>query len=310
VISAFYDQAPLLPVQARGWPEPSAGTPIPLGTGGVEAEIVLEHAPAVWEPVEGTLLVKDARGQVALHPDFIVTVSQPDGTVLYTTGHRHPHDGLLPVSFTPDAPGTYIVSAFSGPTPEASGAFWEPAIASWPFVVPAPAQGALPPMWHAHYHESTSSLRLAADQGYAYVKDFPIPVLPGASHLEARLDLGTMVVVQHVDGVAPAALTMTLLPPGATSYASGDAQQVTGAGSAKLGKDAPAEGTWDLRVSGIGYAPLDYSGAVYNLTLQVHYPQPPRLATGETSGPSAVRATPGFEAAALLAALALLARRR
>ncbi|MCA1813046.1 MAG: hypothetical protein LC624_03725 [Halobacteriales archaeon] len=312
VIAAFYDRAPLLPVQATGTPESRNGDPIALGTGGVEAQVVLDQAPAVWRPVEGVLLVKDARGQVALHPDFIFSVSSPDGTVLSTTGHRHPHDGLLPVSFTPDAPGTYIVSAFSGPTPEASGAFWEPAIASWPFTVPAPADGLLPAMWHAHYHESTSSLRVSTQQGYAYLKDFAVPVLPGASDLEARLDLGTMAVVQHVDGVGPAALTMSLLPPGAAngSYAASPVPQAVAAGGASLAEHAPHEGTWTLRVQGAGYAPLDYAGALYNLTLQVHYPQAPRLAAEGPPPLPPPRATPGFEGASLLAVAAALAMSR
>jgi hypothetical protein len=314
-VGVFYEQGPVARVLARGQPQTVAGGPIALGTGGAEAELVLEQAPAVWQAGEAMLVVKDAQGRVALHPDFILTVTRPDGDILYTTGHRHPHDGLLHWGFPFDRPGVFLVNAYSGPTPEASGAFWQPAIASWPLRVPGPEHGWLtyPAQYHAHYHESTSSVRLDPAGGYAYWKDFPVPVKQGAQRLAARLDLVTSAMVQHVEGAGPARLTLQLLRPaaGPGQYGTPAAgETATLAGQAKVAAEAPEPGTWTLRVVGVGYAPLDYAGSLYDLDATVSYAGTPGEDLGPASAPPApsARPLPG-PGLVLLAALALGAAR-
>lgn len=305
-LGVFYPEPPLGLVDARGQPRPQAGGPIALGTGGMELDLVLHDEPAVWAPLHATLVAKDAAGRTALHPDFILTVRGEDG-ILYTTGHRHPHDGVLAWSFTPPAPGLYVVSAFAGPTPEASGAFWQPAVASWPLRVAAPAGGALPEAYRALYHDSTSTVRSDGYYGgHAFEKRYPLPVLAGARELAFDLRAQTMAMVQHLDGGAPALLSVELLDPsGAPVQPAPPASPSGVAGAVPLAGAEP--GTYLVRVFGAGYAPLDYSGAMYELALEVAYDAPPRLALEEASQPPSAAARPVPGVGLLIGALALFA---
>jgi hypothetical protein len=281
----------------------------------MELELVLHAEPELWTPLSSMLVAKDQAGRVALHPDFILTVRGPAGEVLYTTGHRHPHDGLLHWGFAFPRPGLYTVNAYAGPTPEASGAFWQPAIASWPVRLEAPADGVVryPAPYEATYMDSTSTVRAGGYvDGYAFDKRYPVPILPGAASLAAKLDLMTMAMVEHVEGLAPASLTLQLLGPDEQPL--GAAQAAVAGGTEVATTEVAEAGTYWVRVYGIGYAPLDYSGAMYNLTITADYPEGPvERVEGALAPPSqAQRGLPGFEGLLVVAALAvaLLGRRR
>lgn len=314
-VGVFYPEQPLGLVRAKGEPRLLVGGAVSLGTGNMELDLVLHEEPALWKPLHAMLVAKDREGRVALHPDFILTVRGPDGfggeRVLYTTGHRHPHDGLLHVGLAFPAPGLYTISAFAAPTAELSGAFWQPAIASWPLRIAAPADGRYPASYEAFYHDSTSALRTGSyAEGSAFDQRYPVPVKPGAEGLHARLDLLTMAMVQMVEGVAPASLTLEVLGPQGASLASRDA---TIAGGAEVEADAGGPGLYWVRVSGAGYAPLDYSGAMYNLTVGVGYAEPLVEPAGPSQGPEPPRAplrVPAAPWALALLALALLAAAR
>jgi hypothetical protein len=315
-LGVFYPQQPLGMVEARGAPRPMDGGAIALGTGGMLLDLVLHDAPTPWQPMHAMLAARDAQGRTALHPDFILTVTGPaehspfGGGVLHTTGHRHPHDGLLHWAFTPPAPGDYLVSAYAGPTPEASGAFWQPAIASWPLRVAAPASGAYPQVYRAEYHDSASTVRpLGYAQGAAFDKRYAVPILAHAQELHAVLRVGTMAMVQHAEGAGPAALTLEVLDPGGRVLAA--SEPLLGQGQVEVRLPQPSSGLHVVRVAGAGYAPLDYGGAMLNLTIEVPYEQaPPAPGRAAPAGEDAVRSVPGAPLAMLgLALLAVLRRR-
>jgi hypothetical protein len=316
-LGVFYPEPPVGRVETRGSPRPMLGGPIALGTGGMELDLVLEQDPALWTPFHATLVAKNADGATALHPDFILTARGPDGAILHTTGHRHPHDGVLEWGFAFPSPGLYTISAYAGPTPEASGAFWQPAIASWPILLPVPADGVVhyPATYEAVYHDSTSSVRaVGGTYQYAFDKSYPVPIKAGATRFSAELALATMAVVQHVDGAAPAALTLHLMDPAGKALAEGMANAV---GSAAVEAQGPFEpGMYTVHVTGLGYAPLDYSGAMYELHVLAEYPEGPVENLGSASAPAPApepARTPGFEpllAAAAVGAALLAARRR
>lgn len=315
-VGVFYGAPPVGAVTARGTPLPTKGGPVALGTGTMELDLVVEAEPALWTPFHGTLVAKNAAGATALHPDFILTLRGADGRILYTTGHRHPHDGLLPFGFAFPSPGLYMVDAYAGPTPEASGAFWQPAIASWAILVPAPADGVVryPAHYEAMYHDSTSSVRDGYGDGYAFDKRYEVPVKAGATSVSAELGLMTMAMVQMVEGAAPASLQLHLMAPDGKVL---DAQMVAGAGTAKVEAEGPLEpGTYVVHVAGVGYAPLDYSGAMYDLRIVADYAEAPsELLPGASAPapqgqPARVPALEGLVVLAALGAVALLARRR
>lgn len=320
-VGVFYPEEPVGAVRARGAPQPLAGGPIELGTGGMVLDLVLHEDAAPWVPMHAVLVAQDAAGRTALHPDFILTVRRADaqpgeglygGEVLYTTGHRHPHDGVLPWSFTPPAPGLYVVNAYAAPTPEVSTTFWQPAIASWPLRVEATGN-AYPEVYRAAYHDSTSTVRTDDYAGSnSYAKAYAFPLLAGAQELTWELRISTMTMVQHIEDGGPAALTVELLAPDGSVLDPGPPPTNSGArGTFDLRTMEP--GTYALRVVGAAYAPLDYSGSMSNLTFEVAYDAPPPLpaAPAAPSG-DAPRAVPSLEMGlALIAVLAVaLARRR
>jgi hypothetical protein len=116
----------------------------------------------------------------------------------------------------------------------------------------------------------------------------------------------TNAVADHVEGVGPASLQVALLDPQGQSLAS---SQVALAGSAELNAAPKEPGIYTVWVYGVGYAPLDYAGSMYNLTITAAYPTPPSLqgASGAASPPPAERRTPAPELAFVLAGAALLA---
>lgn len=309
-VGVFYPEEPVGTVIARGAPRPLVGGPIPLLTGGVEADLVLHEEPALWAPLHATVVAKDAAGRTALHPDFILTVRGPpgsgyageDGSILYTTGLRHPHDGLLHWGFAPPMPGLYTISAYAAPTAEVSGAFWQPAIASW--VVPVGGT-AYPAEYRAEYHDTTSTIRTDGYGGGAsFDKRYPLPVLAGARELTVDLALMTSAMVDHVEGAGPAALGVEVLDPDGTVLASMAPTSSAGA-LAFTGFEGP--GTYLVRVFGTAYAPVDYGGAMYNLTVALAYDEAPPL-EGAEAPPSgeAPRPVPGFEPLLAVGVLAVL----
>lgn len=316
-LGVFYPRGPIGAVDARGAPQPLPGGPIALGTGGMVLDLVLHEEPLLWQPLHSMLVAQDAAGRTALHPDFVLTVRGPagqgygggDASILYTTGLRHPHDGLLHWGFAPPAPGLYTISAYAAPTAEVSGAFWQPAIASWPLRV---AEGPYPKTYAADYHDTTSTVRTDGYGGGAsFDKRYPVPVLAGARELRVDLMLMTSAVVDHLEGAGPAVLSVEVLDPeGAVVASAGPTSSALGI----VAQDLAAQGTYLVRVFGSAYAPIDYGGAMYDLSLAADYDAPPvapGASAGEAQGqPQRAVPGPGFEALAAAAVLALAFRLR
>lgn len=252
----------------------------------VEIDMDLLSDVALWKPSQMVFKVVDAQsGETLPHGDFWATVVDQDGEILYQTGFRHPHDGVLDLNYTFPDVGRYNVLVGARPTPQLSQQFWQPVTASFPVVVERSGNPTYPSTYHAHQYESLQTF--AGDPGseHQFEKTVPFPVREGAGDatLEASL-AGRAYVSPQQPPTGPAEVTVEVLDPSgevmATETLDPDAP------TAEL-SFSPSPGQHRVRIAGTSVHPIDYGvGAVMDWNLEVGYDDPPEVATDNVRHPT------------------------
>lgn len=252
----------------------------------VDIDMDLLSDVTLWKPTQMVFKVAGAQsGETLPHPDFWATVVDEDGEILYQTGFRHPHDGVLNLNYTFPDVGRYNVLVGARPTPQLTQQFWQPVTASFPVVVERSGSPSYPSSYHAHQYESLQTF--AGDPGseHQFQKTVPFPVRDGAGEamLHAKLD-GRAYVSPQQPPAGPAEVTVEVLDPSGTSLA--DQTLTPDAPSAELSFE-PSPGQHRVRITGTSVHPVDYGvGAVMDWHLKVDYDDAPTITKDNVDHPT------------------------
>lgn len=239
---------------------------------------------SLWQPTRMAFkVVEDTSGGVVRHPDMWATVVDHDGNVVYHTGIRHVHSGILELDVTFPDVGRYAVLVTAKPTPYVSQTFWQPVTAAFPVVVERFGTPSFPDAYQARYQESLTTL--AADPAAGpdqFEKTIPFPVREGAAGGELTASLNGKVFAAPGSAQPPTfpsrVAVQVLDPDGAVLD---EATLDPSSPSASLSFDAATPSDHAVRVVGTGIHPIDYGvGAVLNMDLTVDYDEAP-LVTGD-----------------------------
>lgn len=240
----------------------------------------------LWKPTQMAFKVADAQsGETLPHPDFWATIVDEEGEILYQTGFRHPHDGVLNLNYSFPDVGRYNVLVGARPTPQLTQQFWQPVTASFPVVVERSGSPSYPSSYHAHQYESLQTF--AGDPGseHQFQKTIPFPVRDGATEgtLHAQLD-GRAYFSPQQPPSGPAEVTVEVLSPSDKSLAK---QTLTpDAPSAELSFDLSSADQHRIRITGTSVHPVDYGvGAVMDWHLRVDYDDPPTITKDNVDHP-------------------------